>query len=206
MKKGLLVFFTLLTMHGFAQDVLMQNGSINVCSGTFYDSGGEFGNYSNNESLIFTICPETTGERVKLDFLEFSTQLNADLLTIYDGDSTSSSIINIFSGALSPGLIVASLNNPTGCLTIAFTSNNSGATYGWAAIVSCTTPCQDITAQLDSTVPLPNNEGIIEVCTEEPITLNGSGIFEVDGTGASYSWTLGDGNTASGESVTVYRY
>ena len=203
MKKGLLVFFTLLTMHGFAQDVLMQNGSINVCSGTFYDSGGEFGNYSNNESLIFTICPETTGERVKLDFLEFSTQLNADLLTIYDGDSTSSSIINIFSGALSPGLIVASLNNPTGCLTIAFTSNNSGATYGWAAIVSCTTPCQDITAQLDSTVPLPNNEGIIEVCTEEPITLNGSGIFEVDGTGASYSWTLGDGNTASGESVTV---
>ena len=75
---------------------------------------------------------------------------------------------------------------------------------GWSAAISCIAPCQEITAQLDSTIPAVNSEGIIEVCTNDIITLNGSGIFEEDGTGASYTWDLGDGTTASGESVVVF--
>ena len=186
-----------------AQDVLIQNGTTNTCSGSFLDSGGEFGNYSGNENFVFTICPDTAGARLTLDFFEFDTQLNTDLMMIYDGDSTASPLFGVFSGVTAPGFIAATLNNPTGCLTIEFTSDGSGNTSGWLANISCTTPCQDITAQLDSTIPAPNIDGIIEVCTGDSVTLNGSGIFEVDGTGATYTWDLGDGNTASGDDVTI---
>ncbi len=203
MKKILPLIFSIISCYGFAQDVLMQNGTFTTCSGTFYDSGGEFSNYSNNESFLITICPEETDRRVRLDFQEFFTQLNGDIMNIYDGDDTSASIFGSFSGSISPGVVVATFDNPTGCLTVEFISNDSGNTYGWAAAISCTTPCQDITAQLDSTVPVANTEGIIEVCTGENINLNGSGIFEVDGTGASYTWDLGDGNTASGQMINV---
>ena len=201
MKKALLIVFTVVSSFAYAQEVLMQNGSITTCSGLFTDSGGEFASYSNDENLVFTICPDTPEGRIKLDFFSFSTQVNVDTMTFYDGDSTASDVISTFSGVMSPGLIVAGLDSPTGCLTIEFISDNSGNTDGWSAAISCTMPCQDITAQLDATNPAPNGEGIIEVCTGENITLNGSGVFEVDGTGATYIWDLGDGNTVTGQTI-----
>ncbi|WP_299125330.1 PKD domain-containing protein [uncultured Winogradskyella sp.] len=181
----------------------MQNGSVTTCSGIFYDSGGEFSNYSDNESFILTICPDNAEGRTRLDFQEFLTQLNGDFMNIYDGDGTTAEIIGTYSGSESPGLVAAGFDNTSGCLTIEFISNNSGNVVGWSANISCTTPCQDITALIDSTTPVANTEGIIEVCTGDMISLNGSGIFEVDGTGASYNWDLGDGNIVSGESVNV---
>lgn len=203
MKKTILILITLISFQINSQDFVIQNGTENTCSGFFYDSGGESGNYSNNENFLYTICPESSGQRVRLEFVEFLTQLNADIMIIYDGDDTSGDVLGVFSGATSPGLIASSFNSPTGCLTIEFSSDGAGTTNGWAAEISCITPCQEITAQLNSTLPAPNGEGIIEVCVGENITLNGSGVFEVDGTGATYEWDLGDGTTVLGESVTV---
>lgn len=204
MKKIVLILLLLISFCTNAQDYLMQNGSITTCSGTFYDSGGEFANYSDNETLVYTICPENPGERIRIDFTEFNLQQNTDNLFIYDGDSTASLLQGVFSGTSSPGFWIASLNNnPSGCLTIEFISDTSGNTTGWAATISCTTPCQDITSQLDSTSPAANGDGVIEVCLGENITLSGSGVFEVDGTGATYTWDLGDGNTAPGQTVNV---
>jgi subtilisin-like proprotein convertase family protein len=205
MKKTLLFFFSIISLQTmYGQEILMQNGSTNTCGGFFYDSGGEFSNYSSNENFVYTICPDVAGGRIRLDFQEFGTQLNADTMIIYDGDSTSSSVIGEFSGSNSPMFIFASADdNPTGCLTIEFSSNGSGTTTGWSANISCAIPCQDITSQLDSTLPLPNGDGIIEVCTGDLITLNGSGIFEVDGTGATYVWDLGNGSLALGETVNI---
>ncbi|WP_281141428.1 PKD domain-containing protein, partial [Winogradskyella sp. SYSU M77433] len=190
----------------FAQDVDMFNGVVNQCGGVLYDSGGEFGNYGNDENIVMTICPEDPGQRIELNFTEFSTQLNTDIITIYNGDTNDPDLaFGQFSGALSPGLVVATEENTSGCITIEFVSNDSGNTSGWAAAISCITPCQVITSQIDVATPAPNSDGYIRVCTGEEITLEGSGNFEFDGTGAIYEWDLGDGNTVEGETA-VFSY
>ncbi|MFP4847288.1 PKD domain-containing protein [Winogradskyella sp. PE311] len=203
MKKALLLLLLIVSTFSFGQDFIMQNGIINTCSGILYDSGGELSNYSNNENYTLTICPDQSDARLKLDFQEFLSQHNQDVLTIYDGSDTSSEIIGEYYGAISPELVFASFDNTSGCLTLSFTSNEVGNTIGWAANISCTVPCQDITAVLDATNPIPNTEGIIEVCVGDTINLNGSGIFSEDSTGASYTWDLGDGNIALGENVNI---
>ncbi|UAB74495.1 T9SS type B sorting domain-containing protein [Mesoflavibacter sp. SCSIO 43206] len=206
MKKFLLTIALLLNVFFvFSQDIIMQTTTVSQCGGVFYDSGGSAGNYANDESFILTICPDTAGQQVQLDFVAFSTQMGSDEMTIYDGDSTAANAFGTFSGggaAANPGFVSATPNNPTGCLTIEFTSDASANTTGWEANVSCYEPCQTIVSQLDSSSPAPNGDGYIRVCTGDPITLNGSANFSVDGTGATYEWDLGDGNTVSGQTAT----
>ncbi|WP_430467643.1 T9SS type B sorting domain-containing protein [Winogradskyella ouciana] len=180
----------------------MQTGTVNQCSGVFYDSGGEFGNYGNDEDFTLTICPENPGQKVQLDFTEFNTQLNQDEMTIFNGDSTAEPQFGIFSGGTGPGMVEATQDNTSGCITIQYTSNGSGNASGWAATISCLTPCQTINSQIDTASPAPNGDGYIRVCPNEDITLTGSGTFSVDGTGATYEWDLGDGNTIAGQTAT----
>ncbi|MEH6538221.1 MAG: PKD domain-containing protein [Psychroserpens sp.] len=202
MKKIILLIFTIVSIHTYAQDVVMQNGTINACSGIFTDSGGEFENYSNDESFVLTICPEEIGQFVQLSFTSFGTQLGADSMTIYNGDNIASPSLGVFSGANNPGLISANDSTSSGCLTIEFISDGIGDTTGWSADIYCFTPCQIITSQLDTSTPIPNTDGFIQVCAGEDITLSGSGNFEIDGVGATYEWDLGDGNTVSGQTAT----
>lgn len=205
MKKLLLFISLIASYSAISQEYLMQNGTVNTCSGTFYDSGGSGGNYSNNESLVFTICPDNPGQLIQLDFTQWNTQLNADIMTIYNGPDTASPAFGQFSGgaAQSPGFVTATAANTSGCLTIEFISDTAATTTGWAADISCFEPCQGIVSVLDSTTPAPNADGYIRVCPDEEITLTGSGQFEVDGTGATYEWTdqtgtlLGTGTTAT---------
>ena len=205
MKKFLLPLLLLNICFSFAQDVLMQTTTVSQCGGVFYDSGGSAANYSNDENFVLTICPDVAGQQVQLDFVAFSTQLNSDTMTIYDGDSTAANAFGTFSGggaANNPGFVSATPNNPTGCLTIEFVSDGSANTTGWEANISCFEPCQSIVSQLDSATPAPNGDGYIRVCPGDPITLNGSANFSVDGTGATYEWDLGDGNFVSGQTAT----
>ena len=99
MKKFLLsllsFFFVIL---GYAQDINMQNGTFNQCSGVFYDSGGDSANYANDEDFVVTICPDGPDQFIQLDFTLFSTQMNLDVMTIYDGDDTTAPVIGTYSG------------------------------------------------------------------------------------------------------------
>ena len=54
------------------------SGSINACSGTFYDSGGN-GNYANNLNQTFTIYPSTPGSAVRVAFNSFSTEAGFEI-------------------------------------------------------------------------------------------------------------------------------
>ncbi|TYC12777.1 PKD domain-containing protein, partial [Bizionia gelidisalsuginis] len=206
MKKiTFLILFLFISTVTFSQDVLMQNGTVNTCSGTFYDSGGGAGNYGNDENFTLTICPDEPGSQIQLDFTAFNTQQNSDSITFYDGDDVTANPFGTYSGGgagANPGFVSATPNNVTGCITIVFTSNDSANSVGWSADISCFTPCQTITSQLDSTSVAPNQDGYIWVCPDEEITLTGSGAFSADGTGATYEWDLGDGNTVPGQTAT----
>lgn len=205
LKKIYLVFSLLFFSLSFSQNIVMQNATINQCSGVFYDSGGEFGNYANNEDFVLTICPENAGQKVQVEFLSFNVESDRDVLTIYNGDSVSANSFGAFSGTTNPGLVRASLDNTSGCITLEFKSDGSINGTGWEANISCITPCQTINSQIDNTNPLPSSDGYIRVCVNDEITFDGSGTFSTDGTGATYQWDLGDGTLLDGQSVT-YSY
>ncbi|MGL1887452.1 MAG: FG-GAP-like repeat-containing protein [Reichenbachiella sp.] len=116
--------------------------------GAFVDSGDESGNYLDNESYDITIYPATNGEKVKLEFLEFSTENGVDVLDIYDGDE----FIGQFSGSAIPETIIA--ENAEGTLRIVFSSDGSITDIGFLAIVSSVVDG----ATLSNTVVNENNE------------------------------------------------
>ncbi|MDG1014845.1 MAG: PKD domain-containing protein, partial [Flavobacteriaceae bacterium] len=117
-------------------------------------------------------------------------------------------LIGEYSGTNGPtDPVIASLTNPTGCLTVVFTSTGAITDAGWLAFISCVDPpaeCQEIIAQLDTTSPGVDSEDVILVCPGEEITLSGSGQFSEPGggVGAAYIWDIGDGTSISGQTVT----
>lgn len=109
----------------------MTNGSITACSGTFYDSG-QNSDYSNSEYSVFTICSGSTDE-IQLSFSSFELENNYDYLYIYDGNSTSGTLLGTYTGTTSPGTVTST----TGCLTFEFDSDGSFTDPGWQASITC---------------------------------------------------------------------
>ncbi|MGC6429965.1 MAG: T9SS type B sorting domain-containing protein [Jejuia sp.] len=60
---------------------------------------------------------------------------------------------------------------------------------GW---LSFSQTCQVINTQLDNASPSLNPDGIMQVCVDETITLEGSATFADNDVGAIYTWDLGD--------------
>ncbi|MDT0557696.1 choice-of-anchor L domain-containing protein, partial [Ichthyenterobacterium sp. W332] len=202
MKIRISLFILLLPFLSFAQDLNMTDGTFERCApDMFYDSGGPTGNYGDDENFVITICPENPDDFIILNFTEFSTQLNSDIITIYNGTDTSGQVFGSYSGVAGPGVIQAS-DDPadSGCITIEFISNGMSTTTGWAAEILCASPCQTITPTIDSTIPAASS-GIISILPGETVDFNGSATFSEDGTGATYNWDFGDTNTATGQSV-----
>ncbi len=160
------------------------------CAGDlFLDSGGTLGNYGNDENIVYTICPDSPGDIVYVDFTEFNLEQRAnnncfDFLTIYDGDSVTDPIIPAPRGTgnnsqwcfnRASGIGTGDLTNfplfstsPSGCLTFVFTSNDRITASGFEASVTCAPP---------PTCPAP---------TELEIT-------QVFGEGAVFGWTANAG-------------
>src|SRR5690625_4008657 len=141
--KRILLAFTAVLLSSFlwSQDLNMQNGTFNQCSGMLYDSGGPDENYGNNEDYTLTICPDNDEDYSQLDFSEFNLS-PGDELKIYNSDTadpdflvgtyTSGNTVNDL------GKIKATSESPSHCLTLVFTSNASGNSSGFAAEISCT--------------------------------------------------------------------
>lgn len=150
-------FFFLFAAVGMGQTILMTNTTVTTCSGTFYDSGGNSGSYQNSESYTLTICSGNSNVP-KLSFTTFNTESTFDVLTIYDGNSTTcgASVIGTYSGTVSP-FTVTGLSP---CITIVFKSDASVNDPGWAATISCVAPGSP-------SVTVPNAQdclGAISVC------------------------------------------
>ena len=132
MKLIITIISLLFCILSFAQTYNNPGGTINTCSGTFYDTGGSGGNYGSNENIVTTFCA-TGGQCMQVNFTSLSLRTN-DILTVHDGPTNGSPIIaTLVNGSPLPGALAAT----SGCLTFWFTSNNAQERPGWAATLSC---------------------------------------------------------------------
>ena len=158
-------------------------------------------------NYTITLCPSNPGDAVQVNFLGFDLQTNAnpnnhDALYAYDGDNAGANLVGIGTGNSFMGVsITASIDNPTGCVTFQFDCNNgaTGGDIGWAAEVTCVTPCSYPVSGLElvSPEPFPDTPAgsiSIGLCPDDIITFSaesamGTGGFALD----SLVWNWGDG-------------
>src|SRR3954468_11473328 len=100
MIKRLLIycFLLLIPVLSGAQTYLMSNTTVNTCGGTFYDSGGQGGQYGNNENSTMTFCSGIAGNCVRLQFTTLNVERGYDSLYIYNGPSAASPLLAALSG------------------------------------------------------------------------------------------------------------
>lgn len=105
----------------------------NSCNDVFLDPGGVT-DYGNNLDVEYTICPDTPGNYISVDFSTFDVA-TGDVLYVYDGTSTGGTLLGTYDNTNVPTIIDA--GPATGCLTFRFTSNGSSTGTGWEAQVTC---------------------------------------------------------------------
>lgn len=113
-----------------------EGGTHEVNTGYFYDSGGENGEYGDNEDYTITFVPKTKGIQLVVEFEFFSIEDKAsggcyDYLEIYNGTSTSAELIDSYCDENPPTIITSS--NAEGALTFRFYSDGSVTQGGWKA-------------------------------------------------------------------------
>ncbi len=155
-RKSLLWIFLLVYTSAYSQTFVMTGAPIATCSGTFFDSGGSAGDYSNNQNLNTTICPDGMGSTHILLRFDTAALEPGDVLCIRDGSSILAPLLACATDfpAGQPFQVQASANNPGGCLTLSFVSDAAGTSAGWAASISCASPC---------VVPAPGNVQVVSM-------------------------------------------
>ena len=180
--------------------------TISTCTGSLFDSGGG-GPYIDNTNYTMTICPDTPGDVIQLDFSAFALQTspngnNSDYFTIFDGPNTSAAQLGSYTGSTLQGLqVTGTVNNPSGCLTVVFSDNGNAnvSSPGFEAAISCTTPCAPPTQNSVIANPLPTGaEQSVAICIGASIDFSGIGSFAEPGfTLAQYHWNFDDGTIDS---------
>ena len=114
--------------------IIMTDGETsNECNIVFLDPGG-LSDYSNNLDVVQTICPDGSNDYVVVDFTSFDV-VNFDLLYVYDGDTTSATLLGQYDNNNPPSKF--SSTHASGCLTFRFTSSGFNTAAGWEADVRC---------------------------------------------------------------------
>lgn len=122
---------------GYIPEYNMSPEPVTACIGRFYDSGGPYGQYSNNENFTKTFFPASNNAVLLFNFTSFDVENNYDKLFIYNGTNDQAPQFpgSPFTGTTSPGTIMAS--NPEGAITFKFTSDNIVVKNGWSANFYC---------------------------------------------------------------------
>lgn len=153
------------------------NKTITTCNEEIYDNGGVSGPYQANSNGSLTITPANTNEVIKLLFNEFNVS-QEDSLSIFEGTSTSGTLIGSYRGTQLPSEIQSSIKGQA--LTLQLRSNNSSEKSGFKILASC-----DAYVEPEKkTITMPGN-GKKEVVTCNAIVTDngGSGDYTPEGTG-----------------------
>ena len=105
-----------------AQISISSTDLIEGCGDALVDSGSSTAPYSANENEMVTLCPTAPDTTIWIEWSVFDLDAESQI-TVHDGDDTFAPILAQGSGGQLQGLVqIASETNPTGCLTIVFTS------------------------------------------------------------------------------------
>ncbi len=157
-----------------------------ACSGTLFDSGGQAGNYGNNEDAVFIISPPGVAS-VSVTFNLFDIEAEAscsyDYLELHDGVGTGAASLGRFcNGSLPSGTITST----TGSISVHFHSDVSvvqaGFEMDWVCNMPTSPPVADFVSDTVTTC-----SGIVEFTD---LSTNGP---------TSWLWDFGDGNTSTNQ-------
>jgi hypothetical protein len=95
--------------------------------GTIEDGSGPVADYQNNANCSWLIAPDDSVSTIRLGFDRFNTD-PADVLTVYDGPTTSSTVLGTFSG---PNLPTATPTSTGPQMLVTFVSNSSTTANGF---------------------------------------------------------------------------
>jgi len=112
-----------------AQVFTIKDGSVNTGSGMFYDSGGKDGKYSGGENFVLTVNAGSENRNLVMKFTKF-TLADGDWLSVYDGNSTDATQIDIFSNK---NPLSGDLKASNSSLTFVFHSEQGNSAEGWIA-------------------------------------------------------------------------
>lgn len=178
-----------------AQQFSISTPSITTCSGVLEDTGSAAAEYGHNESFTTTICSNTSQSVISLNWFVFNLSLEGtvndrDRIEIWDGNSTNATFLGRYTGNELTGLFVSPTSfNTSGCLTVRFTSNGSGA-GNFAAGITCIqlgSVCDQPTA-ISTTVAVDT----VVLCLGDTLFLDGSNSISYPGTTITeWKWTTG---------------
>jgi PKD repeat protein len=119
---------------------IMANKTYTVCDAHFFDTGGPYSQYAENENSVITFYPGELTKKLtavvnSIDIETGGTDCNNDRLLVYDGISVNDNLVATLCGTGIPSHIIAS--NPAGALTFQFISNETVTASGWDITMSC---------------------------------------------------------------------
>ncbi len=191
-----------------AQTVITMGGSqtdVTGCNFVIYDHGGENGDYGPYRNDLLTIHsnnPTMSNVQIKVYVNDMDVHLT-DTLYIYDGDSDADSLLlaainsSVLVGLGNEILFTATIQNPTGALTLKFVSDSTDNGAGYHIESSCVQACQRVGIEIDSVLsshyPHLDDDGFyyVDLCGHDTLHMVLHGLFPDN----DYNYHQDDANT-----------
>ncbi len=178
--------------------VTIDQGSSSLCKGTLYDDGGPDGDYTANKDYTFVICPNQPSECLTftMEYFNIEEFFGTDLLSFYDGNTTSAPLITQINGGNfgepeGGGGVCFEIQATSGCLTVAFHSDNTQEFEGWKANWECSSvPCKP-QPELSVNTNVTNND-IVKAVSTPLTTVTITNIDCSDGAYGTFSFATDD--------------
>lgn len=223
MKKVVLFYSLLLLSMALAHAQTSVNmgsqSSVVGCDITIYDNGGSNGSYGASRNDVLTVYPTANSGRIAIEVISLDIY-SSDTLYIYDGttaDGTPLAMLNnsTFNTEFNTHFFMASTDNPTGALTLRFTSTYFWLTHGsgFQLHSTCAAACLPFQIAFDtahcSHLPILNPTDsyyYIDLCENEPLHLAVNGIYSNSEGGdyprsdasTTFIWSLDESTTVTG--------